>query len=84
MGGSYPKGPGLQEAGGARAAWKCSLECCDGLGDDRSVHKAKHPGSKLGRGTLQTGPQVEGLEGEGKRSSSKQKRRPRPTVLRLQ
>lgn len=36
----YPKGPSLKVAGRPGSAPKCTLDCCNGLRDDRSVHKA--------------------------------------------
>lgn len=49
----------------ALASSEYALECCNGLRDDRSVHKARLTGRLLVQGSLLRVLRLEGLDGEG-------------------
>lgn len=81
-GGSHPKGPRLKEV---RPALKCMLECCSGLGDNKSVHKARPAREEAGEWGLAEGSSDwMDLMGRKMKPSSKQNIVPRPTPLSLQ
>lgn len=51
---------GLGDSGrlGGVASSQCVLECCKGLREDRSVHKARPAWEAVGAGVFAEGPQV--------------------------
>lgn len=68
-----------------RPALKCMLECCSGLGDNRSVHKARPAREEAGEWGLAEGSSDwMDLMGRKMKPSSKQNMVTRPTPLSLQ
>lgn len=68
-----------------RPALKCMLECCSGLGDNRSIHKARPAREEAGEWGLAAGSlRLDGLDGEENEASSKQNMVPKANSLSLQ
>lgn len=54
--GVTPRGPRPKEAGRPESAPKCTLESCNGPGDDALYTKQGQSGRYLGKGALPRGP----------------------------